>query len=218
MKHLLSLISIGMLMSCNVQLVENWKNPKVDTYESSKVLIVGMTSNTDARQQFEKQLKEEYESRGIEAVMSFELFEPTFTTEKMTEKELKVLENNLINDGFDTVLFSKVIGVEDKIVYKKNYDSYNETYRKFTEDYLMYQDIYYNPDYYDEYTVYHAVTSMYCICPTKDRELIWKGYIDIVDPQSIEETVIDYIKLVIVVLEEQQLVNPKILKEEDVIK
>ncbi len=25
---------------------------------------------------------------------------------------------------------------------------------------------------------------MYCICPTKDRELIWKGYINITGPQS----------------------------------
>jgi RNA polymerase subunit RPABC4/transcription elongation factor Spt4 len=204
-------LAVGLiLVGCSTtDLVDNWKNPEIDSYQSYKVLIAGMTSNIEARQKFEKQLKEEYEARGVEAVMSLELFDPSFRTEKMTEDELKVLENDLINDGFDTVLFTKVIGVEDKIMYKINYDGYDETYRKFKEDYLMNQDIFYNPDYYEEYTVFHAETSMYCICPTKDRELIWKGYIDIIDPESIDETVNDYVRLVIAVLEEQQLINSR---------
>lgn len=54
---------------------------------------------------------------------------------------------------------------------------------------------------------------MYCICPTKDRELIWKGYIDITDPQSIDETVDDYVKLIILAIEKQQLINSKNNKE-----
>tara|TARA_R110000868_G_scaffold108051_1_gene295270 strand:+ start:11694 stop:12362 length:669 start_codon:yes stop_codon:yes gene_type:complete len=203
------IIILGLLtVSCSTtELVENWKNPDIDSYNPSKVLLVGMTSNVEARQQFEKQLQDEYASRGIESVMSLELFEPSFTTEKKTEAELKTLENKLINDGFDTVLFTKVIGVEDKITYKENYDGYDDTYRKFSEDYLKYQDVFYNPDYYEEYTVYHTETSMYCIWPTKERKLIWKGYIDVMDPASISETVNDYVRLIIVVLEEQKLIN-----------
>lgn len=123
--------------SCtDVELVDNWKNPDISIYSPKKVLLVGMTPNLKARQQFEEQLRDEYTSRGIEAVMSLELFEPSFTSEKKTEEELKALENNLVNDGFDTVLFTKVVGVEDKIEYKKNYDGYDSTYRKFREDYL----------------------------------------------------------------------------------
>ncbi|MEJ2112940.1 MAG: hypothetical protein P8X62_04290, partial [Flavobacteriaceae bacterium] len=109
--------------------------------------------------------------------------------------------------------FTKVIGVEDKIAY--NYAGFDETHKKFNEDYLMYQDIFYNPDYYDEYSIYHAESSMYCICPTKDRELIWKGYIDIIDPESVNQTIDDYVRLVIVVLEEQQLLNSKIIIENE---
>ena len=153
------IIILGLLtVSCSTtELVENWKNPDIDSYNPSKVLLVGMTSNVEARQQFEKQLQDEYASRGIESVMSLELFEPSFTTE--------------------------------------------------SEDYLKYQDVFYNPDYYEEYTVYHTETSMYCIWPTKERKLIWKGYIDVMDPASISETVNDYVRLIIVVLEEQKLIN-----------
>jgi hypothetical protein len=211
----ITLIILGLLaVSCSTtELVENWKNPDIETYSPNKVLLVGMTSNAEARQQFEKQLQDEFISRGIESVMSLELFDPSFTTEKKTKEDLKTLETKLVNDGFDTVLFTKVIGVEDKIEYKKYYDSYDSTYRKFSEDYLKYQDAFYNPDYYLEYSIYHTETLMYCICPTKERELIWKGYIDITDPQSIDETVNDYIRLVIVVLEEQQLINPILLED-----
>jgi len=217
MMRLFLLVVLVFTTSCTTtQLIENWKNPDIDAYEPSKVLVVGLTANIEAREKFEKQLKQELALKGIETIMSLDFFASSFRTEKMTEEEIKVVENDLINDGFDTILFSKLIGVEDKIAYKKNYDGYDETYRKFEEDYLMYQDIFYNPDYYEEYTVYHAETSMYCICPTKDRELIWKGFIDITDPQSIDETVNDYVRLVIVVLEEQQLINPKILEEEKI--
>jgi len=219
MKHYILVITLFILVSCSsTQLIETWKNPDIDTYAPSKVLVVGLTSNIEAKQKFEDQLKEQLEMRGAEVVTSLELFKSSFITEKLTEDELKALENDLIRDGFDTILFSKVIGVEDRIAYSKNYDVYDETFKKFREDYLRYQDIYYNPDYYEEYIIYHAETSMYCICPTKDRELIWKGYVDIVDPQSINKSVKDYVNQVIKVLEEQVLINPILLEKiEDVI-
>src|SRR5690554_7391732 len=43
---------------------------------------------------------------------------------------------------------------------------------------LIHQDVYYNPEYYEDYKLYHTETNMYCICPTKERELIWKGFIE----------------------------------------
>lgn len=215
MKNSFIIILGFLLLGCSsTQLVDNWKNPDIDSYVPSKVLVIGLTSNLEARQKFENQLKYEIELRGAEAVMSLDMFDPSFRTEKMTPDEIKELENKLISEGFDTVLFSKVAGVENKIAYKQNYRGYDETYKRFKEEYLMYQDIFYNPDYYEEYNVYHAETSMYCICPTKDRELLWKGYIDVVDPKSINETVNDYVRLVIVALEEQDLISKEVSKKE----
>jgi hypothetical protein len=175
--------------------------------------VVGMTPNTAARLKFEQHIKNELELRGINAVMSIEIFDPSLRVEKMSKEELKIIENKLTSDGFDTVLFSKVIGVEDKVAYKESYYKYEKTYRKFKDDYLMYQDIFYNPEYYNEYKVYHAETSLYCICPTKDSELIWKGYIDIINPQSIQETVYDYVNLMLLVLEDEKLIKQKLLEE-----
>ena len=88
-------------------------------------------------------------------------------------------------------------------------DSY---YGTFKEDYISHQDIYYDENYYDAYTVYHSETSLYCICVGKERELIWRGIIDITDPSNIKSAVDDYIKLVVFALEDQDLIFHK---EED---
>ncbi|MGK0413969.1 MAG: hypothetical protein ACJA1B_002187 [Polaribacter sp.] len=51
--------------------------------------------------------------------------------------------------------------------------------------------------------------SFYCISQTKDSELIWKGYIDLVNPQPMEETVNDYPNLFVLLLEKEILTNKK---------
>lgn len=213
MRHLYLLFLSLLLISCfSTELVENWKNPDIETYSPTKVLIVGITSNIEARVQFEKQLRDELTIRGIETVMSIDYLKPNFTSNKKTEEELKALEDTLLYNGFDTIILSKVIGVEDKIDYREDFNDNESSYIKFKEDYLRYQDAYYNPDYYNEYTIYHTETSMYCICPSKNRELIWKGYIDITDPNSMNEIINEFVRLVIIVLEEQQLIYSNILE------
>ena len=214
MKNLVIIIVATLFMSCSTtQLVDSWRNPDVPEFSSNKILIVGMTTNEQAREKFEKKLKKEYEKRGIEAVMSLEVFDASLTTEK-TEAELKELENKLIEDGFDSILFSKLIGVDDEIAYNSTYRDIDYSYRNFRDDYYRNQDIYFNPEYYIKYKVYHAETSLYCICPVKDRELIWKGYIDIVDPESANKTINDFVELVLYVLEEEQLLHKKEEKKE----
>ena len=93
MKHLFIILFSLLILSCNsTQLVENWKNPDIDSYQPYKILIVGVTSNIKARQKFEKQLKNELELRGVTAVMSLEYFDTSIRTEQMTEEQLNILE------------------------------------------------------------------------------------------------------------------------------
>ncbi|PKH49553.1 hypothetical protein CXF68_02090 [Tenacibaculum sp. Bg11-29] len=190
-------------------MVQQWKNPEIDTLTMSKVLIIGMTPNIEVRDQFEKLLKKEFELRGVDAVVSLDIFEPDLTTEKKTKKELKVIENILTANFFDAVLFTKVIGVEDREVFLEKYKEKKYLDVKFKEDYYNHQDILEDSRYYKKYKIYNAESSLYCICPTKDRELIWKGYIDVVNPTSLEETVNDYVNLLILVLEKQSLLEKK---------
>lgn len=210
MKYLGLLITILLLFSCSTaQLVDTWKNPETTIFESSKVLIVGMTPNMDARSRFESQLKAEYQARGIQAFKSIDIFETDFTLDKKSEVEIKRVENILIANNFDAILVTKIAGVEDKLNFLKTYSNIENTRKRFRDDYYMNQEIYFNHDYYEKYKIYHAESSLYCLCPSKDRELIWKGYIDITDPRSIDKTISDYINLLMDVLVKQQLINPK---------
>lgn len=210
MKKLLFLLSFIFLFNCSTtELVEQWKNPKIDSLSVSKVLIVGMSSNIEARKQFENKMKEEYLARGIEAVMSLEIFEPTFTTEQKSKVELRNVEKILVINHFDAILFTKIKGIENKIVYTKTFKDKDYLNVKFRDDYYSHQEIFYNPEYYKNFNIYNAETSLYCICPIKERELIWKGSINIIDPASIQETVEDYVNLLTFVLEEEKLLHKK---------
>jgi len=199
-----------MLMGCSsTQLVSNWKNPDIVIFDAYKVLIVGMTPNEEGRDLFESKLKRHFTRRGIEAMRSIDLFDVEFTNSARSEVELDEVEQQLLDKDFDAILFTKVLGSENKQTFRQKMADLDNYYGKFRDDYLTHQDIYYDADYYDQFTIYHAETSLYCICVGKERELIWRGAIDITDPTDIRRTVDDYVKLVVLALEEQDLIFRK---------
>lgn len=209
MKKLIFFLIIVMMGCSSAELVENWKNPDIVIFDASKVLVVGMTENENARDKFESKLKKEFKKRNVEAMRSIDVFDVDFTNSERSEKELDEVEENLLDKGFDAILLTKITGSENR---KTLMRSVNELYNSmdgFKEDYRQHQDIYYEEDYYQNYTVYHAETSLYCICVGKERSLIWRGTIDVVDPRNIEKTIDDYIDLVVLAMEEQDLIFRK---------
>ena len=214
MKKLL-VVSVLVLMGCSsIQLVENWKNPDIVLFDAYKVLLVGMAQNEDARVDFESKLKKEFDKIEVEAVRSVDVFDVEFTHSRKSEKELDEVEQQLLDKDFDAILFTKITGSENKRAFRKSISEWSNHNSRFSDDYLRHQDIYYDTDYYDQFTVYHAQTSLYCICVGKKRELIWQGTIDITDPKIIEETVDVYVKLVVLAMQEQDLIFRKENKNE----
>ena len=187
----------------STSLVSNWKNPDIVIFDANKVLLVGMTADTEAREMFESELKKEFDRRGVESFRSIDLFDVEFTETRQSEEQLNEVEQQLLDKDFDAILFTKIVGSENRKMFKKNMGSLGDRYGNFSDDYLDHQDIFYETGYYDNFTVYHAETSLYCICVGKERELIWRGAIDITDPQNIKKTIKDYVRLVILALQEQ---------------
>ena len=201
---------IGLLflaVSCSsVELVHSWKNPDIVIFDANKVLVVGMTANEDARELFETRMVRAFKKRDVEAVRSIDLFDVEFTSAARSEEEMDQVEALLLARDFDAILFTKVMGSENRTVFMEKMTDLESYETGFREDYLAHQDIYYDDRYYDEYTVYHAETSLYCICVGKERELIWRGALDITDPIDIKGTVDDYIKMVEFAMEDQDLI------------
>ncbi|MBD1261056.1 hypothetical protein HZY62_10690 [Maribacter polysiphoniae] len=197
-------------MGCSsAELVENWKNPDIVIFDADKVLVVGMTYNEEARVQYETKLRDEFEKRGVEAMRSIDLFDVEFTSSERSEQELGEVEQQLLDKDFDAILFTKVTGIESIEANRRLLNTIDRYDAGFEEDYISNQNIYFMPEDKQDFTIYHAETSLYCICPDKDRELIWRGSIDINDPVDMEKSIDDYIGLVIMAMEDQDLIFRK---------
>lgn len=211
----LAILMVLVLSGCSsIQLVENWKSPDIVIFDADKVLVVGMTQNKKARENFETKMTKEFTKRDIEAMRSLDLFDVEFTSSEKSEQEIDAVEDLLVERDFDAILFTKVTGYESKKTFMKKISEVDGIYGRFRDDYLEHQDIYYRDDYYDEFMVYHAETSLYCLCVGKERQLIWRGTIDITDPKDINKTIDDYIKLIVLALKEQDIIFRKEAKNE----
>ncbi len=194
------------LLSCSSsELVENWKNPDIDIFEAQKVLVVGITADIDNRKAFERRLVSVLKKNGVKAVKSLDFFDRFYNDSPKSEQELLDLEQELIQEGFDAILLSKVIGVEDKVTMISAVRNIDRTFSRFREDYYENQEIFYNDGYYEEFQIFHAQSTLYCICPEKERQTIWQGSIDITEPESVKKAIKDYVRVLIWALREQKL-------------
>lgn len=206
MKKILFLITI-LLMGCSsTSLIENWKDPDTVLFNANKVLLVGMTQNEEARSAFEEQLQKEFENRDVEAWKSVDVFDVSFTDSKKSEAELDMVEQSLLDKGFDAILFTKITGSENRENFLKSMSRWEDGRVRFNDDYLEHQGIYFDNTYYENFKVYFAETTLYCICEGKERAMIWRGIIEIMDPSNVNKAIKDYVKLVVTALEEQDLI------------
>nr|WP_299073969.1 hypothetical protein [uncultured Allomuricauda sp.] len=190
-------ICILLLVGCSTtKLVSTWKNPDIVLFDAYKVLVVGMTQDENVQQIFETRLQEALSAKGVEAMRSIDVFDVEFTSSEKSEEELSAVEQQLLDKGFDAILFTKITGTENRRTFKEKMNNISEMYTRFSADYLEHQDIYYNPEYYETFNIYRAETSLYCICVDKERELIWRGNIDVTEPVNMEKTIDSYIKLI----------------------
>ena len=202
-------ILAGMLLlaSCaTIKVERSYKNPEVVLFHANRVLVVGMTPDMKAREQFESKLKEEFGKRGVEAVRSIDLFDVAFTTSERTEEELDRVEQQLLDKDFDAILFTKLVDVETRRTLGRHISEMGPTYDRFREDYLLHQGIYYNLDGTTPKEDYYAESSLYCICVGKERELIWRSEVRIQRTRDPDRVIRKYVKLLISTLESQQLI------------
>lgn len=206
MKKIL-ILSFFLLSGCaSMQLVSNWKNPEIVVFDAYKVLIVGMAQNPDTREDFETRMQREFTRRDVEAVRSIDVFDVAFTNSARSEMELSEMEQQLLDKDFDAILFTKVLGSENRQKFWDEMAELDNYYEGFRDDYLTNQRFYNNRDRNKEYKVYHVETSLYCICVDKDRELIWRGSVEVEDPSDISDAIGDYISLVVETMEAQDII------------
>lgn len=206
MKSIALYLLIPLLASCSsTKLVNQWKSPETPVYEANKILVVGMSSDAEVRRNFEEILSKSLEKEGVVAVRSIDFFENVFQLEEKTEKEMDLIENSLLEAGFDSVIFSKVIGAEEKVTLMQAYNNFDRDFLNFKEYYIENQSVY-TTRQTESYKIYHTETSVFCICAGKERELLWKGNIDLVAPEKRNKSIKKYVKVLLNALNENDIV------------
>lgn len=181
MKYLSSILIIVLFFSgcSSSKLVKEYKNPDTYAFQASKVLVIGMTADKTLRRDFEKSVTQALEKNNVIAVKSVDFFEKSFTDRRQTIEELNALESQLLNAGFEAIILTKVTGQQTKVALVDFYKSLEtENHKKFNTYYQGNQDFYFNQEP-EQYTIYSTETFLYCICPVKERELLWQGNISI---------------------------------------
>lgn len=186
-----------LLTGCaGTKLVGTWKNPDYVVFRAQQVLVVGMARDKGMRMDFEGRFVEEFKREGVMAMPSADVFDVAFTSAKRSEEEMEDAMDLLVERDFDAILFTKVIGMGHKVTLKESVANLDKVFDSFSNDYLNHQEIYYDDRFQQEYDLYHLETSLYCICTGKERELIWRGNIDIAEPLDTDRAMDTYIALI----------------------
>ena len=186
------LLILTLLGSCAApKVVSTWKSPEADDYSIYKVLVVGMAQEKSTRVAFETKLRDALKVKGFEAGRGSDFFNAMFTSTEKTEEDLDAVEQELLNKGFDAIILTKIIGVESRKRLRQQVGNLGSLYTQFSSDYLEHQDVMYNEGH-EEFNLYTAETSLYCICTDKERALIWRGNLNVDEPVDIERTIAMY--------------------------
>lgn len=208
MKLFYSIVILCTLVSCSsARIMDSWKSDVYTDYQPKKVLIVGITDNLTARKIFEQSLKEKLLKRNVLAVESSLVFEKDFMDSRQTQEQIDKEVNRFVAEGYDAVLISAVKGVDNQTSYSGKQFSSGYYWHHFGRYYYLYQDVYFEPGYYNSYKVYHIEASLYNIKTDNDKSLVWVASYDIVDPVNITSTVNDYAKAIVKSLEEASIIN-----------
>lgn len=208
MKSTTFLLAILFFTSCSsTQFVDSRKNKEITNFQPEKLLVVGMTSNLTARKIFEEELQGAFQQRNINTIAGSTVFDQGFTGTKKSEAEIDAIVSELAQEGFDAIAITAVIGVDEKTSYYPGYYSINYRWNRFGRYYYRYQNVYYTPNYYSAYKVYHIETSIYNINQDENKSLVWVGTFDIASPQNITATVKDYVARIVKQMEKENVIR-----------
>jgi hypothetical protein len=165
---LLSTLLIGLLFACvSTKLEKSWADPSFSLKPSpyKKVLVVAPLKDAASQRIAEDKIVKQIKAGA--GVQSYSYLKPTDTDEKL-------LQAQLIKDGFDGIIVMHLTDVEKSVSYNPG-TSYGGWYGYRT----------YTPGYYTEDKTFLVETNMYSV---KDDKLMWSGTTSSLNPTSFDKS------------------------------
>ncbi len=210
MKIFIKIVLTFFLVGCaTVRLNESWKNPSLTDFNPKNILVVGVTSDFEARSNFEFQVTTALNARNINAIQSTVVFEKLFQDATQTESEIEAQVTKLLSVGYDTVLVSAVKGVEENESRSGASPKLDYNLQKFLGAFFTSQDEYFDQDTYKSYKVFCVETYVYNLKDGSEKSLVWSGNYDIINPKDISKTIHLYVKALIKSLEKEGIIAKK---------
>ncbi|MGY5851032.1 hypothetical protein [Salegentibacter sp. F14] len=198
MRYFLVILYFLLVTGCSTtRLVESHTPYRAEKPKIEKILIIGMTPVTEFRQAFENLLEKEFKKHHVEAVSSISVLNGKLAPGDSTEIQLDTLETYLLEEGYNTVLLSKIVQVESHKDLRTSLSSLKGSYRSFKSDYYSNQGIFHGDDVSGDSKIYHTVTSIYTLPENRQRELLWQGEIDLKKPKRVRRSIKQYVELLI---------------------
>ncbi|WP_442266523.1 hypothetical protein ACSIGC_02085 [Tenacibaculum sp. ZS6-P6] len=189
------IILLGILLLFNIscvsnKLVQQYKNPDIGFFHANKVLIISLNTNTESRQITENSIEKALKNQGVFVEKSIDFLNTPFIKKEISKTEFQKIEDDLLKNDFDAILVTKIIGRQ------KRYHTTSLLYQ-YMKSNQTFEEYYYGNQYNymiekgkkEDYVILVFETSLYCICPDKERELIWKGQFEIKDQDNMEKNI-----------------------------
>ncbi|AUS06827.1 hypothetical protein [Pseudotamlana carrageenivorans] len=111
---LLTLATIFILSGCSsVQEVNHWTSGNAATIKSKNVLVIVKVKNQDIRAAYEDQITKQLKAEKIKATSSYKQYPDINSSDSVSKEAVSKIKEKLTQDGFNGVVFSRVIGVEE---------------------------------------------------------------------------------------------------------
>jgi hypothetical protein len=190
-KYVVLLAAISLLAACSsTKVTSSWKAPDV-TFSSlsmKKIMVAALLpdKNRELQKSMERQLVDELNSKGINAVSSYEVYGPKYFPQDEHKAVNKLKESGV--DGFLTIV----------LLDKSKEENYNPGYSQiqplgyYRNWFGYYRTVYgrvYTPGYYSTQTKYYWESNLYNV---PGEKLIYSAQSESFDPSSVNHLANDY--------------------------
>ncbi len=191
---LLGLIII-FLTACKTTYLKQSTNVSNVKKSYEKVLIVSRSKDKTARLKAEQQMVRDLAARGINAEASFDVIQTESFTKEISEEDLDKLRKKLIADGYDAIIITNLINVEqytDVTPGGVGTAYYPVRYRRFGRYYAYYPVSYWEPDRVETGVEYTLESCLYDLTVDQKDNLQWVGRFQVRNPSDLMTTIEKY--------------------------
>lgn len=198
---LLLVLSLWMTSCGSAKVIASWSlNPSPEG-AMNKVLVLGVMTNREIKEQIEHVLVRELNEEGIDASSATDVFGPKgfrgLTEGHITDK--------LHGSAYTSILMVSLQNKENRSNYEARYSTpYVLGYSRYYRRYLLIYDNIYTPEYYDTSTSYILEADIYTL---KGDELIYSAQTRSYDPDSAKSLAESFSRSIISELKEKEIVK-----------